>query len=65
IVTNHYAEIRIAATEIDLQVYLWLFHKLQDKDKIIEIVEESKPYANRGESKLYRVYIKANLISGE
>ncbi|MCC5667823.1 hypothetical protein LC653_29080 [Nostoc sp. CHAB 5784] len=63
--TNHYAEIRITASEIDLQVWLWLFHKLQDDDKIIEIVEESKPYANRGESKLYRVYIKANLISGE
>ncbi|AFY51342.1 hypothetical protein Nos7524_5652 (plasmid) [Nostoc sp. PCC 7524] len=63
--TNHYAEIRIMATQTDLQVWLWLLHKLQDDDKIIEIVEESKPYANRGESKLYRVYIKANLISGE
>jgi hypothetical protein len=64
--TNHYAEIRITATEVDLQVWLWLLRsKLQDEDQIIEIIEESKPYANRGESKLYRVYIKANLISGE
>lgn len=63
--TNHYGEIRIIATETDLQVWLWLLHKLQDDDKIIDIVEESKPYANRGESKLYRVYIKANVISGE
>lgn len=29
--------------------------------KILEILEESDPYKNRGESLLFRVYLKVNL----
>ncbi len=32
-----------------------------DRKRLIEILEESMPYKNRGESKMYRVYLEVNL----
>jgi hypothetical protein len=32
-----------------------------DKKGLIEILEESTPYKNRGDSKMYRVYLEVNL----
>lgn len=58
--TNHRIEMRLMGTEQDLEIWLKLVRKMQDH-KILEILEESAPYKNRGESKLYRVYLKVNL----
>jgi hypothetical protein len=32
-----------------------------DRKGLIEILEESQPYPNRGESKLYRLYLEIDL----
>ncbi|MBD2006992.1 MULTISPECIES: hypothetical protein [Cyanophyceae] len=58
--TNHRIEMRLTGTESDLKVFLELIHKMQDHH-LLEILEESSPYKNRGESKLYRVYLKVDL----
>ncbi len=58
--TNHRIEMRLMGTEKDLKVFLELVHKMQDH-QLLEILEESNPYKNRGESKLYRVYLKVDL----
>lgn len=47
-------------TKEDLEIWLKLVRKMQDH-QILEILEESTPYKNRGESKLYRVCLKVNL----
>jgi hypothetical protein len=51
---------RLSGTEADLKAYLYLLHAMENKG-LIEILEESSPYKNRGESKLYRVYLELNL----
>lgn len=58
--TSHRVEMRLMGTQEDLEVWLKLMRKMQDHD-LLEILEESTPYKNRGESKLYRVYLKLNL----
>lgn len=58
--TEHRIEMRLMGTERDLEIWLKLVRKMQDH-QLLEILEESKPYPNRGESKLYRVYLKVNL----
>jgi hypothetical protein len=35
-----------------------------DRKGLIEILEESMPYKNRGDSNMYRVYLEANLNMG-
>jgi hypothetical protein len=47
-------------TEADLKAYLYLLHAMNSKG-LIEILEESEPYKNRGDSKMYRVYLEVNL----
>ncbi len=58
--TNHRIEMRLVGTEKDLEIWLKLVRKMQDH-QLLESLEESKPYPNRGDSKLYRVYLKVNL----
>lgn len=58
--TNHRIKMRLSGTQDDLKAYLYLLHAMNKKG-LIEILEESQPYRNRGESKLYRVYLEVNL----
>jgi hypothetical protein len=45
--TNHRINMRLSGTEADLKAYLYLLHAI-DKKGLIEILEESKPYSNKG-----------------
>ena len=58
--SNHRIKMRLSGTESDLKAYLYLLHAM-DKKGLIEILEESAPYKNRGESKMFRVYLEVNL----
>lgn len=58
--TNHRIKMRLSGTQDDLKAYLYLLHAMNRKG-LIEILEESQHYRNRGESKLYRVYLEVNL----
>jgi hypothetical protein len=58
--TNHRIKMRLSGTEADLKAYLYLLHAM-DKKGLIEILEESTPYKNRGESKMFRIYLEVNL----
>lgn len=58
--SNHRINMRLSGTESDLKAYLYLLHAMDAKG-LIEILEESKPYRNRGESKIYRCYLDINL----
>lgn len=58
--TNHRIKMRLSGTQDDLKAYLYLLHAMNKKG-LIEILEESQSYRNRGESKLYRVYLEVNL----
>jgi hypothetical protein len=51
---------RLSGTESDLKAYLYLLRAM-DRKGLIEILEESEPYKNRGDSKIYRVYLEVNL----
>ena len=57
---SHRIEMRLMGTQEDLEIWLRLVQKMQDH-QILEIIEESKPYPNRGDSKQFRVYLKVNL----
>lgn len=57
---NHRINMRLSGTEQDLKAYLYLLHAM-DKKGLIEILEESKPYPNKGDSKILRVYLDINL----
>ncbi len=57
---NHRIKMRLSGTEEDLKAYLYLLHAM-DRKGLIEILEESKPYRNRGESKFLRCYLEINL----
>jgi hypothetical protein len=58
--SNHRIKMRLSGTEDDLKAYLYLLRAM-DKKGLIEILEESKPYKNRGESKFFRCYLEINL----
>lgn len=57
---NHRIKMRLSGTESDLKAYLYLLRAM-DRKGLIEILEESEPYKNRGSSKIYRVYLEVNL----
>ena len=57
---NHRIKMRLSGTESDLKAYLYLLRAM-DRKGLIEILEESEPYKNRGDSKIYRVYLEVNL----
>ncbi len=56
----HRIKMRLSGTEEDLKDWL-LFMDAVDRKGLIEILEKSSPYKNRGESKLYRVYLEIDL----
>lgn len=58
---NYRTEMRLTGTKEDLNKWLWFMEKLQEK-QIVRILDKSEPYKNRGESEMYRVYIKAEYI---
>jgi len=49
---NHRIKMRLSGTESDLKAYLYLLRAM-DRKGLIEILEESEPYKNRGDSKIY------------
>lgn len=53
-------KIRLSGTEKDLEVILKLFN-LMEKHQLLEILEASDPYANRGNSKISRVYLEVEI----
>jgi len=57
---SHRIKMRLSGTEEDLQNWLIFLRKVEEKG-LIEILEQSHPYKNRGESKLYRVYAEIDL----
>ena len=57
---NHRVKMRLSGKESDLKAYLYLLRAM-DRKGLIEILEESEPYKNRGDSKIYRVYLEVNL----
>ena len=54
-------DIRISGTLEELQQWEKILKELQEND-VIEIMEVSKPYKNRGDNKIYRQYLKAKII---
>ncbi len=56
----HRIKMRLSGTEEDLKDWL-LFMDAVDRKGLIEILEKSTPYKNRGESKLLRVYLEIDL----
>lgn len=53
-------KMRLSGTVEDLQSFLYLFRSAS-RAGLLRILEESKPYKNRGESELYRVYLEVEL----
>lgn len=62
--SNHRIKMRLTGTETDLEKWLWLMRKMNERG-LISILESSKPYPNRGESQFYRVYLEINLAVSE
>lgn len=62
--SSHRIEMRVMGTREDLEVWLKLMRKMHDR-QVVEIIEESAPYPNRGKSNLYRIYLKINLSYSE
>jgi hypothetical protein len=58
--TNHRIKMRLSGTESDLKAYLYLLRAM-DRKGLIEILEESQPYPNRGDSKFFRAYLEIDL----
>ncbi|MHC5826063.1 MAG: hypothetical protein ACYT04_61975 [Nostoc sp.] len=53
-------DMRLMGTTEDLQKWAWFLGLMNDKG-LITILEKSEPYKNRGDSKLFRQYIKIRL----
>ena len=53
-------KMRLMGTTKDLERWIWLVEKLQERG-LVTIVEQSRPYANRGESIQSRVYLEVDL----
>ena len=53
-------DIRLSGTPEQLEQWIYVLKQLE-AHKLATIYEISAPYKNRGESKLYRQYIKADL----
>jgi len=58
--SSHRIKMRLTGTKEDLEKWLWFVGKM-DKKGLVEIINQSDPYANRGESKESRVYLEINL----
>lgn len=57
---SHRIKMRLMGTKADLEKWLWLMDKMDEKS-MIDILEKSSPYKNRGESQMYRVYLEVDL----
>lgn len=55
-----FVEMRLMGTEQDLEKWAWFLDLVESKG-MITVLEKGKLYKNRGESKLYRLYIKIKL----
>lgn len=53
-------KIRLSGTTKDLEVIVKLFN-LMEKHHLLEILETSNPYSNRGDSKIKRVYLEVEI----
>jgi hypothetical protein len=53
-------DLRFMATAEDLAKWEWFFKEMERRN-LITIYEISKPYPNRGDSKLVRQYFKVKL----
>ena len=53
-------DMRLMGTEEDLEKWAWFLDLVESKG-MITVLEKGKLYKNRGESKLYRLYIKIKL----
>jgi len=53
-------DMRLMGTTEDLQKWAWFLGLMNEKG-LITILEKSEPYKNRGDSKLFRQYIKIRL----
>ncbi|MBD2773334.1 hypothetical protein [Iningainema tapete] len=53
-------DMRLMGTEEDLNKWAWFLGECE-KRQLITILEKSKPYPNRGDSKFVRQYIKIKL----
>ena len=51
---------RLSGTKEDLEKWLWFVGKMDQKG-LVEIINRSEAYPNRGESKECRVYLEINL----
>lgn len=58
--SSHRIKMRLTGTKEDLEKWLWFVGKMDQKG-LVEIINRSEPYANRGESKESRVYLEINL----
>lgn len=57
-------DVRLSGTEEDLQAMCWFLRQMSESG-LIDIQQLSKLYKNRGESQLYRQYIKIKLKKNE
>jgi hypothetical protein len=48
-------------TDDDVKAFMILFKKMNER-KIIDILDESNSYSNRGESKMLRKYLEVDLL---
>lgn len=58
--SSHRIKMRLTGTKEDLEKWLWFVAKMDQKG-LVEIVNRSEAYPNRGESKESRVYLEINL----
>ena len=62
--SSHRIKMRLMGTETDIEKWLWLMQKMNERG-LIEILETSNFYPNRGDSKLYRTYLEIDLTVSE
>lgn len=53
-------DMRLMGVESDLEKWSWFLDLLESKD-IITVLQKGRLYRNRGDSKLYRLYVKIKL----
>lgn len=53
-------EMRLMGTEEDLEKWAWFINLIAEKG-MIDVLEKRGLYQNRGDSKLYRLYLKIKL----
>lgn len=54
-------KMRLTGTDSDLEPFLLLLKKMEDR-QMVSIIETSKSYPNRGDSKQCRVYLEIDFL---